>query len=100
MTKKKEIKMSVPEGMEFNKPYSMDGTGHSEYYYDYDRNLDPNNFDSRLDKEVKAISETDNVTNFQETLPKTSKAVQPQDQSRSQKNQKGFRETKQSRRTT
>ena len=57
MTKKKEIKMSVPEGMEFNKPYSMDGTGHSKYYYDYDRNLDPNNFDSRLDKEVKAISD-------------------------------------------
>ena len=36
--KKKDIKMSVPDGLEFNTPYSMDHTLHSQYYFDYDRN--------------------------------------------------------------
>ena len=34
MTKKKKetkIKMSVPKGMEFNTPYSVDATGHRAY---------------------------------------------------------------------
>ena len=53
--KKKDIKMSVPEGMEFNTPYSMDNTGHSQYYYDFDRNENPNSFSNKLDKEVKYI---------------------------------------------
>jgi len=35
-----DIKMSVPEGMEFNKPYSMDHTLHSEHYWDINRNID------------------------------------------------------------
>ena len=57
MTKeKKDIKLSVPEGMEFNKSYSLDST-HSHYYYDYDRNKGARlSFDEKLDIEVKAIS--------------------------------------------
>jgi len=59
MAKKKEakIKMSVPEGMEFNTPYTMDSTLHSEVYWDTDRNKDfariP--FSEKLDIEVKSI---------------------------------------------
>jgi|TARA_R100000231_G_C5301909_1_gene157800 hypothetical protein len=58
MTKeKKDIKLSVPEGMEFNKSYSLDST-HSHYYYDYDRNKGARlSFDEKLDIEVKAISD-------------------------------------------
>lgn len=62
MTKKKtknDIKMSVPEGMEFNTPYSMDTTAHSKFYYDFDRNKDPNkelSFDEKLDREIIVIS--------------------------------------------
>ena len=33
-----DIKMSVPEGMEFNTTYPLHEFAHSEYYYDYDRN--------------------------------------------------------------
>tara|TARA_Y100001963_G_C6647086_1_gene383827 strand:+ start:306 stop:689 length:384 start_codon:yes stop_codon:yes gene_type:complete len=58
MTKKKKcnnITMSVPEGMEFNKPYNIDHTLHSEHYWDYDRNENPNSFSNKLDKEVKYI---------------------------------------------
>ena len=62
MTKKKKepkIKMSVPEGMEFNTPYSMDATLHSKYYYDTDRNKDLNklSFNDRLDIEIEIISD-------------------------------------------
>jgi hypothetical protein len=42
MTKKKKkdtITMSVPEGMEFNTPYTMNST-HNELYWDTDRNKD------------------------------------------------------------
>ena len=58
MTKeKKDIKLSVPEGMEFNKSYSLD-SAHSHYYYDYDRNKGARlSFDEKLDIEVKAISD-------------------------------------------
>ena len=35
---KKDIKLSVPEGMEFNTTYPLHELGHSKYYYDYDRN--------------------------------------------------------------
>jgi hypothetical protein len=57
MTKKKtNIKMSVPEGMQFDTPYSFNATGHSKYYYDVDRNKGANiPFDEKLDIEVKAI---------------------------------------------
>ena len=33
----------------------MDDTGHSQYYYDFDRNENPNSFSNKLDKEVKYI---------------------------------------------
>lgn len=62
MTKKKKetkVKMSVPEGMEFNTPYSLNSTiGHSKYYYDFDRNKGNSiSFAERLDIEVKAITD-------------------------------------------
>ena len=57
MKKKKDIKMSVPEGMEFNTPYSVTDTGHSKYYYDFDRNGSHLSFNERLDVEVKAITD-------------------------------------------
>ena len=54
-----DIKMSVPEGMEFNKPYSMDHTLHSEHYWDTNRN-------GRIDVE---ISEGESyVVSFNEEL--------------------------------
>ena len=58
MTKKKKdtVTMSVPEGMDFNTSYSMP-SGRSEHYWDTDRNTDPNSFSSKLDREVKAISD-------------------------------------------
>ena len=39
MTKKKDktVTMSVPEGLEFDTPYSMNST-HNKYYWDTDRN--------------------------------------------------------------
>ena len=57
--KKKDIKMSVPEGMEFNTPYSMDDTfGHSKYYYDYDRNKGEFiSFDEKLDAIVTQVTD-------------------------------------------
>ena len=57
--KKKDIKLSVPEGMEFNTPYSIDSTfGHSKYYWDLDRNKgDHMTFSEKLDIEVKAITD-------------------------------------------
>jgi len=60
MTKKKKdlVKMSVPEGMEFNTPYSVDNTGHSKYYYDFDRNKgNQMTFAEKLDIEVQAITD-------------------------------------------
>jgi hypothetical protein len=38
--KKKEVKMSVPNGMEFNTNYTMSST-HNELYWDTERNRDP-----------------------------------------------------------
>ena len=56
--KKKDIEMSVPEGMEFGTPYSVDSTGHSKYYYEFDRNKGSHiTFDERLDIEVKVITD-------------------------------------------
>lgn len=62
MTKKKkkltDIKLSVPKGMEFNTPYTMSDTGHSKYYYDYDRNKgNYKTFEEKLDAEVKLITD-------------------------------------------
>ena len=54
---KKKTKMSVPEGMEFGKPYTMSST-HNELYWDTERNKDPNriSFNEKLDLEIKNIS--------------------------------------------
>ena len=62
---KDDIKMSVPEGMEFNTTYTIPPVGsdldadkekHSKYYYDYDRNgLKTDAFDLRLDIELTNI---------------------------------------------
>ena len=41
MSKKdKKIKMSVPEGLEFDTPYTMDTTLHNDHYWDTERNKD------------------------------------------------------------
>ena len=59
--KKKEVKMSVPSGMEFGTPYSMDST-HNALYWDTERNIDPENinkhigFAEKLDIQVLAIT--------------------------------------------
>ena len=59
MTKKKKVKMSIPEGKEFNTPYTVDSTLHTELYWDTDRNKDfmRMSFSEKLDIEVKAISD-------------------------------------------
>ena len=41
--KENDIKMSVPEGYEFNTTYSLDKIVRSEYYWDTERNKDPFN---------------------------------------------------------
>ena len=58
--KEKKVKMSVPEGMEFNTSYTIDPKTHSKYYYDFDRNKGGQSyipFDEKLDIEVQAITE-------------------------------------------
>ena len=55
--KKPDIKMSVPEGMEFNKSYSV-YPKYSKYYWDLDRNKGNHlSFEEKLDIEVKAITD-------------------------------------------
>ena len=59
---KKNVTMSVPEGMEFNTPYTTLADAHQKerhagYYWDINRNQDPNSFANKLDKEVKIISD-------------------------------------------
>jgi hypothetical protein len=36
----KNVKMSVPEGKEYNTPYTMDTTLHNDHYWDVNRNID------------------------------------------------------------
>ena len=61
MKKKKEtkVKMSVPEGIEFGTPYTMNSTAYSKLYWDTDRNKDfaRISFSEKLDIEVKVISD-------------------------------------------
>ena len=69
MSKKEKdnIKMSVPEGMEFNTTYPLHEFAHSEYYYDYDRNgketkysdynINNRSFADDLDLVVKQITD-------------------------------------------
>ena len=60
MKKKKEtkVKMSTPKGVEFNTPYTMDSTLHTELYWETDRNKDfmRISFSEKLDIEVETIS--------------------------------------------
>jgi hypothetical protein len=59
MTKKdKKVKMSIPEGMEFGTPYTMNNTLHNECYWDTDRNgKDTISFSEKLDIEIKIVSD-------------------------------------------
>ena len=67
---KRDIKMSVPEGKEFGKNYTMDHTIYNEHYWDVNRNrgndfdVDVSEgeayvlpFDIQLDKEIKKITD-------------------------------------------
>ena len=67
--KKREVKMSTPEGKEFNTPYTMDTTIYNELYWDTTRNMgsdfdvDVNDeqpyilpFDQHLDNVIDQIS--------------------------------------------
>ena len=63
---KDKVKMSAPEGMKFNTPYTMDHTLHNEYYWDFNRNIDVTvsdgqayvvPFDIDLDNTVKKITD-------------------------------------------
>lgn len=61
MTKKKKetycTPMSVPDGFEFNKSYSLNPK-HSKHYYDFDRNKGINlPFDERLDIIAKSVTD-------------------------------------------
>ena len=55
-----DVKMSVPEGMEFNTSYSMPPK-HAEQYWDTDRNglvsAIKNKFGNRLDRAAKQITD-------------------------------------------
>ena len=64
--KTKTIKMSVPEGYEFDTLYTMDHTLHSEHYWDRNRNIDVTisngesyivPFDQHLDEVLKDITD-------------------------------------------
>lgn len=62
MTKKKNktVTMSVPDGLEFDTPYTMNST-HNKFYWDVDRNKDPwrpaiPKFGWHLDKVVEKIT--------------------------------------------
>ena len=64
---KKIIKMSVPEGMEFNQTYeipnkSMDHTLHNKHYWESDRNTDP--FKQKDDFGIKLLEVTREITDL------------------------------------
>ena len=56
------VKMSVPEGMEFDTPYTMSST-HNELYWDTQRNIDPSDinkhvgFDEKLDIITQSVTD-------------------------------------------
>ena len=63
--KARKVKMSVPEGKEFNKPYTTDHT-YNDYYWDTNRNIDVTvsdgqsyiiSFDEELDIVVKQMTD-------------------------------------------
>lgn len=61
--KKKEVKMSVPEGLEFNTSYTLADLHqreHSKYYYESDRNVNPfreKDFEGKLLEVTKEITD-------------------------------------------
>ena len=63
MAKKKKdtVTMSAPEGMDFNTSYTLAdmhvNEKYNKHYWDTDRNIDPSSFSSKLDREVKTISD-------------------------------------------
>jgi hypothetical protein len=61
MSSNKKIKMSVPEGMEFDKAYTTDHTFHNEHYWDTNRNgkddIRNNEFAEKLDLIAKEITD-------------------------------------------
>ena len=65
MKKKKEtkVKMSVPEGIEFGTPYTMDST-HTELYWDTQRNIDPADINKHIGFAEKLDIEVLSVTNL------------------------------------
>tara|TARA_R100001015_G_C4632724_1_gene196654 strand:- start:3168 stop:3566 length:399 start_codon:yes stop_codon:yes gene_type:complete len=60
---KKEVKMSVPEGLEFNTSYTLADLHqreHSKYYYESDRNINPfreKDFEGKLLEVTKEITD-------------------------------------------
>ena len=62
--KKKEVKMSVPEGLEFNTSYTLADLHqreHSKYYYEVDRNA---NLFREKDFEGKLLEVTKEITDL------------------------------------
>ena len=58
--KSDDVKMSVPEGMEFNNSYNMNHTLYNDHYWDVNRNIDVSvkedlPFDQELDLIVNKI---------------------------------------------
>lgn len=62
--KKNKIKMSVPDGCEFNTPYTMDSTAHSEHYWDTERNIDPWKVPADADFAWHLDKVTEKITNL------------------------------------
>ena len=64
---KVDIKMSTPDGMEFNKPYPIENmtatsnkVKHSEHYFDVNRNVEPKTI-NKIDEKTKLTIEFQNT---------------------------------------
>ena len=60
--KTKTVKMSTPEGMEFDTPYTMDHTLHNEHYWDTERNKDPWRASTAIDFSCHLDKVTEQIT--------------------------------------
>jgi hypothetical protein len=57
---KKSVTMSIPDGLEFGKSYTMDKTIRSDFYYDFNRNTNGQShmpFNESLDIEIMKITD-------------------------------------------